>query len=84
MSQSHRRLRAIVPTVEPTDLKPWMNTASLRAGESKQVTVTLDARAFSIWSMDSKSWTPIPGTYGVFVGDSSQDLPLQGTITFGK
>ena len=54
-----------------------------RAGESKQVTVTLDPQASSIWNTEDKGWVAVPGLYTVFVGDSSRDLPLHGTIIVG-
>lgn len=43
---------------------------TLSPGGSKHVTVTLHARAFSLWSTDRKRWTTIPGSYTVVVGDS--------------
>lgn len=66
----------------PKQLRGFAKVA-LRAGESKQVTVTLDPHASSIWNTEDKGWVAVPGLYTVFVGDSSRDLPLHGTIIVG-
>src|SRR5439155_23865641 len=52
----------------------------LQPGESARVTLPLDPRAFAHWDTGSHAWVVAPGTYGVFVGCSSRDLPLQGTV----
>jgi beta-glucosidase len=53
----------------------------LEPGESRTVTLPLDARAFSYWGTDG--WTQAPGCYGVSVGDSSRSLPLSGVVALG-
>jgi beta-glucosidase len=52
----------------------------LKPGETRQVTMTLDARAFSIYDTAAHRWISPEGRYRVMVGSSSRDLPLQGTI----
>jgi beta-glucosidase len=52
----------------------------LKAGESKQVTLTLPADAFKYYSEAKKEWATEPGKYDVSVGSSSRDLRLKGTI----
>ncbi|HKC63025.1 MAG TPA: fibronectin type III-like domain-contianing protein, partial [Pyrinomonadaceae bacterium] len=52
----------------------------LRPGQTEHITVTLDARAFSIWDNAGKRWTTVNGNYEILVGDSSRDLPLHGKI----
>ncbi len=64
----------------PKQLKGFAKV-SLQPGETKQVSVMLDRRAFSIWDTKTSQWTVIPGNYGVLVGDSSRDLPLKGSVT---
>ena len=54
---------------------------SLRPGETRRVTVTLDRRAFSYYDVATKQWRADPGQYRVFVGRSAADLELQGTFT---
>lgn len=56
---------------------------NLPPGQSGHLTIKLDARAFQIWNTSSNSWTTAAGTYGVFVGDSSRNLPLHGTVAVG-
>ncbi|HEX6772509.1 MAG TPA: glycoside hydrolase family 3 C-terminal domain-containing protein, partial [Acidobacteriaceae bacterium] len=49
-------------------------------GETKHVSVTLDARAFAYWSPEGKRWTIDPGRFTVRVGDSVEDTPLTGSV----
>ena len=50
----------------------------LRPGESKQVTVLLDRRAFSYYDVARQGWNAAPGEFGILVGSSSADIRLQG------
>ncbi len=52
----------------------------LAPGESRHVTLTLDARAFSYWDEAAHKWTIDPGKFVVRVGDSSEDTPLSAGI----
>ena len=52
----------------------------LAPGETKHVTVSLDARAFSYWDEDSHGWKIDPGKFTILVGDSSENTPLHGDI----
>jgi beta-glucosidase len=56
----------------------------LKPGETKPVTLTLDARSFSIFDVAANSWTVKDGTYEILAGTSSRDLPLHGTLAVGK
>ncbi len=53
---------------------------SLEPGESRQVTVTLDQRAFSFWSELLGTWVVEAGEFAVEVGRHSRDLPLTSTV----
>ena len=53
----------------------------LEAGETKHVTLDLDARSFSYWSESDHKWTIDPGKFVVRVGDSSENTPLHADIT---
>jgi len=53
----------------------------LAPGETKHVTLTLDARSFSYWDEATHGWKIDPGKFVLRVGDSSQDTPLQHEIT---
>jgi beta-glucosidase len=53
----------------------------LAPGETKHVTLTLDARSFSYWDEAGHKWTIDPGKFVIRVGDSSESTPLDGDIT---
>src|SRR5271163_3732046 len=54
---------------------------SLKPGETKTVTVSLDGRAFSYYDAEAKKWRADSGEYQILVGRSSQDIPLHGGLT---
>jgi beta-glucosidase len=53
----------------------------LAPGETKHVTLSLDARAFSYWDDKAHKWTIDPGKFVVRVGDSSENTPLHADLT---
>ncbi|PYS59612.1 MAG: glycoside hydrolase [Acidobacteria bacterium] len=53
---------------------------SLRAGETKRVTVTLDRRAFSYYDIDIKQWRADPGDFDILVGSSVEQILLKGKV----
>jgi beta-glucosidase len=53
----------------------------LDPGESRQVTLTLDQRAFSFWSELLGRWVVEAGDFAVEVGHHSRDLPLRSTVS---
>ena len=52
----------------------------LRPHEAKRVEITLDARSFQYWDEVSHAWTFLGGARTIWVGDSSRDLRLSGTV----
>ena len=48
--------------------------------ETKHVSLTLDRRAFAYYDVDAKKWTIAPGTFALHVGDSVENLPLNGSV----
>ncbi len=56
---------------------------NLAPGETRHVTLELDARAFSYWSEATHNWTTDPGKFVIRVGDSSENTPLNADITIG-
>ena len=56
---------------------------TLTAGQTKHVSIVLDPHAFQVWSTSANAWSTVSGQYGVLVGDSSRNLPLQGSTTVG-
>lgn len=53
----------------------------LQPGETKHISVNLDASAFAYYDVAAKSWKITPGKFGMLVGDSSATLPLKGDLT---
>jgi beta-glucosidase len=58
----------------PKRLVGW-SKVWLKAGESKDVSVSVEAKYLSIYD-EATGWKLVPGSYGFMVGGSSQDLPL--------
>ena len=56
------------------------NKVRLDPGQTKHVTLSLDARAFSYWSETAHNWTIDPGKFVIRVGDSSDNTPLTADI----
>ena len=48
----------------------------LKAGESKEVSVSVDAKYLSVYDESAGGWKLVPGGYTFMVGGSSQELPL--------
>lgn len=53
----------------------------LAAGESATVSFPLTRRDLSTWDVGPQKWLLQSGDYGLYVGSSSRDLPLTGTLT---
>jgi beta-glucosidase len=53
----------------------------LAPGETKRITLNLDARAFSYWDEAAHKWTIDPGKFVIRVGDSSESTPLSAELT---
>jgi beta-glucosidase len=53
----------------------------LAPGETKHVTISLDARSFSYWDEAKHNWTIDPGKFVILVGDSSENTPLHADLT---
>jgi len=66
---------------EPPKQLKGFSKVELKPGETGHVTVTLDRRAFSIWSLKAGQWVLAPGVHQILVGTSSRDLPLHSTVT---
>jgi beta-glucosidase len=64
----------------PRQLKGFAK-ANLKPGRTRRVTVTLGARAFSIWDIKAGRWVLAPGQHEILVGTSSRDLPLHAIVT---
>jgi beta-glucosidase len=53
----------------------------LGPGETKNVTLNLDARSFSYWNEAAHKWAIDSGKFIVLVGDSSENTPLHAEVT---
>ncbi len=65
---------------QPIQLKGFRRMM-LNSGQSKTVTLTLDARSFSFWLVSSHEWKITQGTIQVMVGDFSANKPLKSTLS---
>lgn len=55
---------------------------SLKPGETKTVTMTIDARALSYYNVELKDWYAPSGKYEILIGHASNDIRLCGEIDF--
>lgn len=53
----------------------------LDPGQTKHVTIQLDARSFSYWDEAKHNWMIDPGKFIILVGDSSENTPLHADLT---
>ena len=51
----------------------------LRAGETRRVTLHVDARALAYWSVERHDWVRAEGERAVYAGSSSRDIRIEGT-----
>jgi beta-glucosidase len=56
----------------------------LKPGETKRVSLTLDRRAFSYYSVNAKGWNAEPGDFAILVGSSSVKIELKGLFTLNR
>ena len=74
-----------VGDVESTALRPLRELkafakVALAPGESKDVSFTLNKRAFAYWNSDIHDWHVETGDFTIEAGDSSRSLPLKATV----
>jgi beta-glucosidase len=53
---------------------------SLKPGEEKEVSFTLDKRSFAYYNEDIHDWMVETGDYGIAIAKSSRDIQLQDTV----
>ena len=63
----------------PKRLVGWTKV-TLKPGESKDVTVQVEALFLSVFDVQRHAWQKPSGNYTVFVGGSSASLPLRQTV----
>jgi len=74
-----------VRDVESTPIRPvrelkGFEKVELRPGETKQVNITLDKRAFAYWNQEIHDWHVETGEFVIEVGQSSRDILLTETV----
>ncbi|MBL8265944.1 MAG: glycoside hydrolase family 3 C-terminal domain-containing protein [Steroidobacter sp.] len=57
---------------------------SLQPGESRTVTIALDARAFAFYDLAKEQWRAEAGAFQILVGDSSDNIALRGEWTLAR
>ena len=68
------------PVPRPVKELKGFKRVSLNPGETKNVTVKLDRRAFSYYDVKRHSWTVAPGDFDLFVARSAADIALSGKV----
>jgi beta-glucosidase len=63
----------------PHQLKAYTKVR-LAPGQSRRVTLTVDVASLASWDNPSSGWTLHPGTYRIYVGDSSRSLPTKADV----
>ncbi|MYS23992.1 beta-glucosidase [Streptomyces sp. DvalAA-14] len=66
--------------LEPAKQLKAFAKVTLAPGASRTVQLDLPADAFASWLNASTGWTVLPGSYGIYVGNSSAQLPLRTQI----
>ena len=52
----------------------------LMPGESANVTLLLEPRAFMVWDESAHAWALATGQFALTVGESSRDMRLRGEL----
>ena len=69
------------PVPRPVKELKGFAKVSLRPGESRRVSITLDRRALSYFDETAKQWKAAPGEFEVLVGSSAQQIELRGKLS---
>ena len=74
-----------VSDVESTIYRPvkelkGFNKVFLKAGEEKEIEITLDKRAFAYYNVNINDWHVESGEFKILVGASSRDIKLEASI----
>jgi beta-glucosidase len=69
------------PTVErPAKELKGFQRVLLEPGESQHIVLPLGPRSFSYFDVNTAAWRANPGVYRLMLGDSSEDIRLEGTV----
>ena len=82
MAQVYLGLPAL--TGEPPKRLVGWTKLYLEPGKSQDVTVPIPRDRLAYWNVTANNWAIAPGEYTVYVGSSSRDVRLKGTLQFGQ
>jgi beta-glucosidase len=68
------------PVPRPVKELKGFAKVNLNPGETKNVTVKLDRRAFSYYDVKNHTWTVAPGDFDVYVARSAAEIELTGKV----
>ncbi|MEO8592383.1 MAG: glycoside hydrolase family 3 C-terminal domain-containing protein [Candidatus Solibacter sp.] len=71
------------PVAMPPQSLVTFARVDLRPGESRRVTLRLQARAFSYWSSERHGWQVVNGARSILIAASSRDIRLRGQVAPG-
>lgn len=74
-----RRAEGLSVARPPKELKGFAKVF-LKKGETKTVNFILDERSFAYWDDERHCWRAERGSYGILVGISSRNLPLEAEL----
>jgi beta-glucosidase len=80
VAQLYVNLPSLPKVPQPPRQLKGFRRVELEAGQSAEVTISLDARSLSYWDTASHTWKVAPGTYTVSAAASSRDIRLSGTF----
>jgi beta-glucosidase len=63
----------------PAQLKGFQKVA-LKPGQTRRVTFDVPASSFRTWNKVTQNWQVADGDYRLMIGDSSANLPAQGSV----
>jgi len=66
---------------EPPQVLRGFEKLHLAPGAEATATFQLGAGDLSVWDVETHVWSPVAGEFGVFVGASSRDILLKGSLT---
>jgi beta-glucosidase len=66
---------------EPPQVLRGFQKLHLAAGAEATATFELGAGDLSVWDAATHEWSPVAGEFGVFVGASSRNILLKGSLT---
>ncbi len=72
------------PVPRPMHELKGFERVELAPGETKHVSVPLDARSFAYWDEKAQHWTIDPGKFSISVGDSVESLALTGFVELSR